>query len=61
MFLYEADTERLRKAFAEGNEVAKNILQSYSKAEFFTKLPEIENEIKIVTYIAAEGLQPLCM
>ena len=55
MFLYEADTERLRKAFAEGNEVAKNILQSYSKAEFFTKLPEIENEIKIVTYIAAEG------
>ena len=55
VFLYEADTERLRKAFAEGNEVAKNILESYSKAEFFTKLPEIENEIKIVTYIAAEG------
>ena len=55
VFLYEADTERLRKAFAEDNEVAKNILQSYSKAEFFTKLPEIENEIKIVTYIAAEG------
>ncbi len=55
VFLYEADTECLRKAFAEGNEVAKNILQSYSKAEFFTKLPEIENEIKIVTYIAAEG------
>ena len=55
VFLYEADTERLNKAFVEGNEVAKNILQSYSKAEFFTKLPEIENEIKIVTYIAAEG------
>ncbi len=55
VFLYEADTDRLRKAFAEGNEVAKNILESYSKAEFFTKLPEIENEIKIVTYIAAEG------
>jgi aconitate hydratase 2/2-methylisocitrate dehydratase len=55
VFLYEADTERLNKAFTEGNEVAKNILQSYSKAEFFTKLPEIENEIKIVTYIAAEG------
>ena len=55
VFLYEADTERLRKAFAEGNEVAKNILQSYSRAEFFTKLPEIENEIKVVTYIAAEG------
>ncbi len=55
VFLYEADTERLRKAFAEGNEVATNILQSYARAEFFTKLPEIENEIKVVTYIAAEG------
>jgi len=55
VFLYEADTERLRKAFTECNEVAKNILQSYSRAEFFTKLPEIENEIKVVTYIAAEG------
>tara|TARA_Y100001968_G_scaffold314532_1_gene340025 strand:- start:150 stop:2933 length:2784 start_codon:yes stop_codon:yes gene_type:complete len=55
VFLYEADTERLKKAFFDGNEVAMNILQSYSNAEFFTKLPEIENEIKIVTYIAAEG------
>ena len=55
VFLYEADTERLKKAFTNGNEVAKGILQSYSKAEFFTKLPEIDNEIKIVTYIAAEG------
>ena len=55
VFLYEADTERLKKAFTDGNEVAKGILQSYSKAEFFTKLPEIDNEIKIVTYIAAEG------
>ncbi len=55
VFLYETDTERLRKAFTDGNEVAKEILQSYSKAEFFTKLPEIDKEIKIVTYIAAEG------
>jgi Aconitase B len=55
VFLYEADTERLKKAFSDGNEVAKEILQSYSKAEFFTKLPEIDKEIKIVTYIAAEG------
>ena len=55
VFLYEADTERLKKAFTDGNEVAKEILQSYSKAEFFTKLPEIDKEIKIVTYIAAEG------
>jgi len=55
VFLYDADTERLKKAFTDGNEVAKKILQSYSKAEFFTKLPEIDKEIKIVTYIAAEG------
>ncbi|MEC9413986.1 MAG: bifunctional aconitate hydratase 2/2-methylisocitrate dehydratase [Pseudomonadota bacterium] len=55
VFLYEADTERLKKAFTSGNKVAKNILESYSRAEFFTKLPEVEKEIKVVTYIAAEG------
>ena len=55
VFLYEADTDRLAAAHAEGNAVAKDILESYAKAEFFTKLPEIEEEIKIVTYITAEG------
>ena len=55
VFLYEADTERLRKGFTAGNKVVRDILESYSKAEFFTKLPDIEKEIKIVTYIAAEG------
>ena len=55
VFLYEADTERLKQAFASGNKIVKNILESYSKAEFFTKLPEAEKEIKVVTYIAAEG------
>ena len=55
VFLYEADTERLRKGFTSGNKVVRDILESYSKAEFFTKLPDIEKEIKIVTYIAAEG------
>jgi aconitate hydratase 2/2-methylisocitrate dehydratase len=35
--------------------VAKDILESYAAAEFFTKLPDIEEEIKVVTYIAAEG------
>ena len=55
VFLYEADTERLRKGFTSGNKVVRGILESYSKAEFFTKLPDIEKEIKIVTYIAAEG------
>eukprot|EP00903_Cladosiphon_okamuranus_P002134 g2132.t1 len=55
VFLYEADTDRLKDAYAAGNAIAEVILQSYSKAEFFTKLPEIDEEIKVVTYIAAEG------
>ena len=55
VFLYEADTERLKNAYAAGNLIALDILKSYSEAEFFTKLPDIETEIKIVTYIAAEG------
>ncbi|MBT0958673.1 bifunctional aconitate hydratase 2/2-methylisocitrate dehydratase [Alphaproteobacteria bacterium KMM 3653] len=55
VFLYDADTDRLKAAFADGNAVARDILESYSKAEFFTKLPEIEEEVKVVTYIAAEG------
>ncbi len=55
VFLYEADTERLKAAYTDGNEIAKDVLDSYAKAEFFTKLPEIEEEIKIVTYVAAEG------
>lgn len=55
VFLYDADTDRLKQAFEAGNAVAKDILESYAKAEFFTKLPEIEEEIKVVTYVAAEG------
>ncbi|WP_187428109.1 Aconitate hydratase B [Roseobacter fucihabitans] len=54
-FLYEADTDRLKAAFKRGNAVAEHILQSYAKAEFFTKLPDIDEEIKVVTYIAGEG------
>ena len=55
VFLYEADTERLEKAFQENNELAKEILESYAKAEFFTKLPEIDEEINLVTYVAGVG------
>ncbi|NQY32878.1 MAG: bifunctional aconitate hydratase 2/2-methylisocitrate dehydratase [Coraliomargarita sp.] len=55
VFLYEADTGRLADAFKAGSKVAKGILESYAKAEFFTELPEVEEEIKVVTYIAAEG------
>ena len=55
VFLYDADTARLKEAYENGNAVAKDILESYAKAEFFTKLPEVPEEIKVVTYIAAEG------
>jgi aconitate hydratase 2/2-methylisocitrate dehydratase len=55
VFLYEADMERLEQAFNNGSEIAKEILQSYAQAEFFTKLPEVDEEIKIVTYIAGVG------
>ncbi|MGB1556415.1 MAG: bifunctional aconitate hydratase 2/2-methylisocitrate dehydratase [Oceanococcaceae bacterium] len=55
VFLYEADTDRLAKAYKAGNSIAKEILESYAQAEFFTKLPEPEHEVKVVTYIAAEG------
>ncbi|MBS7332665.1 MAG: bifunctional aconitate hydratase 2/2-methylisocitrate dehydratase [Weeksellaceae bacterium] len=55
VFLYDADTARLANAYNEGNAIAKDILESYAKAEFFTKLPEVPEEIKVVTYIAAEG------
>lgn len=55
VFLYDADTDRLKEAFNNGNAIAKDILESYAKAEFFTKLPDVPEEIKVVTYIAAEG------
>ena len=55
VFLYEADTDRLAEAYAAGNAIAKDVLESYAQAEFFTKLPEPDEEVKVVTYIAAEG------
>lgn len=55
VFLYDADTERLEKAYLGGNAIAKEILESYAQAEFFTKLPEVDEEIEIVTFIAGEG------
>ncbi|APQ18343.1 bifunctional aconitate hydratase 2/2-methylisocitrate dehydratase [Maribacter hydrothermalis] len=55
VFLYEADTARLEDAFKNGNSIAIEIIESYAKAEFFTKLPEIEEEIQVVTYIAGVG------
>ena len=55
VFLYEADTDRIKAAYEAGNPVAKDLLESYAKAEFFTKLPDVEEEIEVVTYVAAEG------
>lgn len=55
VFLYDADTDRLKEAFKNGSAIAREILESYAKAEFFTKLPELPEEIQIVTYIAGEG------
>ncbi|MBU2928344.1 bifunctional aconitate hydratase 2/2-methylisocitrate dehydratase [Winogradskyella psychrotolerans] len=55
VFLYEADTERLENAFKSGHTIAKDIIESYAQAEFFTKLPEIDEEIEVVTYIAGVG------
>lgn len=55
VFLYDADTNRLKEAFNSGNEIAQELIESYAKAEFFTKLPEVAEEIKVVTFIAGEG------
>ncbi|WP_299837683.1 bifunctional aconitate hydratase 2/2-methylisocitrate dehydratase [uncultured Tenacibaculum sp.] len=55
VFLYEADTQRLENAMKDGNSLAKGIIESYAKAEFFTELPEVDEEIEVVTYIAGVG------
>ena len=55
VFLYDADTDRLKAAYDTGNAIAADILKSYAEAEFFNKLPDMEEKIKVVSYIAAEG------
>ncbi|WP_289045641.1 bifunctional aconitate hydratase 2/2-methylisocitrate dehydratase [uncultured Olleya sp.] len=55
VFLYEADTDRLEEALNNGSEIAKDIIESYAQAEFFTKLPEVEEKIEVVTYVAGVG------
>ena len=55
VFLYEADMKRLETAFDMGNLIAKEIIESYLNAEFFTKLPEIDEEVKVVTFVAGVG------
>ncbi len=55
VFLYEADMERLEAAYKGGVDIAKDVLASYAQAEFFTKLPEVDEEIKVVTFVAGVG------
>ncbi|MFK8016354.1 MAG: bifunctional aconitate hydratase 2/2-methylisocitrate dehydratase [Gammaproteobacteria bacterium] len=55
VFLYEADTDRLEAAHKAGNAIATGILQSYANADFFTKLPDVDEQIQVVTYVAAIG------
>ena len=46
VFLYEDDMDRLEEAYKNKNDIAEEIIVSYSNAEFFTKLPEVAEEIK---------------
>jgi aconitate hydratase 2/2-methylisocitrate dehydratase len=55
VFLYEADMARLAEAHSAGNALATEVLESYAQAEFFTRLPEIDEEIEVVTYVAGVG------
>jgi aconitate hydratase 2/2-methylisocitrate dehydratase len=55
VYLYDADTDRLKEAFESDNVIAREIIESYAQAEFFTKLPDVVEEIKVVTYIAGVG------
>jgi aconitate hydratase 2/2-methylisocitrate dehydratase len=55
VFLYEADTDRLAEASRAGHALATELLQSYVNAEFFTKLPPVDEIIQVVTYVTAVG------
>mgnify|MGYP001172079914 CR=1 FL=1 len=55
VFLYENDLNKLKNAFENKNIIAKEIIESYFNAEFFTCLPEIDEKIEVVTYVAGVG------
>ena len=55
VYLYDADMARLADAFKAGCPVSKDLLESYAQAEFFTKLPDIQEEVQVVTFVAGEG------
>ena len=72
VFLYDADTDRLKAAHEAGSAIATDILQSYVQAEFFTLLPEVDETVQVVTFViaviadsptrlhSAERTSPLC-
>ena len=55
VFLYEADTDRLEAAHKAGHALATEVLQSYAQAEFFTKLPPVDETIQVVTLVTLVG------
>lgn len=55
VFLYEADTDRLEAAYKSGHALAKELLESYANAEFFTQLPPVDEVVQVVTYVTAIG------
>jgi aconitate hydratase 2/2-methylisocitrate dehydratase len=55
VFLYEADTARLEQALKANHQLVKEVLDSYAKAEFFTKLPDLPENIEVVTFVAGVG------
>ena len=55
VFLYEADTDRLEAAHKAGHALATELLQSYANAEFFTRLPPVDETVQVVTFVVAVG------
>ncbi|MHC4393220.1 MAG: bifunctional aconitate hydratase 2/2-methylisocitrate dehydratase, partial [Planctomycetota bacterium] len=55
VFLYEANTDRLEAAHKAGHALATEILESYVQAEFFTKLPPVDETIQVVTLVTVVG------
>ena len=55
VYLYESDMDRLSNSFKKGNKIAKEIITSYAKAEFFTKLPKLPEKIDVVSFVAGVG------
>ena len=55
VFLYDADMARLAEAHNTGCPICKDLLESYARADFFTKLPDVPEEIQVVSFVAGTG------